>query len=87
MILQERYGRSQNSQDVFLHRSCKCIAKLLLVIRLIVGWVEAMRYPTFCMVCCVSFLKRQLLPCGNAKSEQVGTAQRTGSLTYTRVIL
>ncbi|MEH1833003.1 MAG: hypothetical protein V7L29_13190 [Nostoc sp.] len=35
MILQERYGRSQNSQDVFLHRSCKCIAKLLLVIRLI----------------------------------------------------
>ncbi|WP_373529676.1 transposase [Nostoc sp.] len=33
MILQERYGRSQNSQDVFLHRSCKCIAKLLLVIR------------------------------------------------------
>ncbi|WP_334758264.1 hypothetical protein [Nostoc sp.] len=35
MILQERYGRSQNSQDVFLHRSCKSIAKLLLVIRLI----------------------------------------------------
>ncbi|MEH2247408.1 hypothetical protein [Nostoc sp.] len=35
MILQERYGRSQNSQEVFLHRSCKCIAKLLLVIRLI----------------------------------------------------
>ncbi|WP_231865599.1 alpha-ketoglutarate-dependent dioxygenase AlkB (plasmid) [Anabaena sp. FACHB-709] len=28
MILQERYGRSQNSQDVFLHRSCKCITKL-----------------------------------------------------------
>ncbi|MBW4577022.1 MAG: hypothetical protein KME08_17245 [Aphanothece sp. CMT-3BRIN-NPC111] len=22
MILQDRYGRSQNSQDVFLHRSC-----------------------------------------------------------------
>lgn len=25
MILQERLGRSQNSQDVFVHRSCKCI--------------------------------------------------------------
>ncbi|MEH2449409.1 MAG: hypothetical protein V7K18_27585 [Nostoc sp.] len=59
----------------------------------IICWVEAMRYPTFCMVCWVTlrdlatFLKRQLLPCGNAKSEQVGTAQRTGSPTYTKVIL
>jgi hypothetical protein len=34
--------------------------------------------------CWVSFLKRHVLPCGNAKSEQVGEpAQRSGSPTYT----
>ncbi|MEH2393589.1 MAG: hypothetical protein V7K21_18660 [Nostoc sp.] len=52
----------------------------------IICWVEAMRYPTFCMVCWVTlrdlatFLKRHLLQVGRA-------AQRTGSPTYTKVIL
>ena len=38
MILQERYGRSQNSQDVFVHRSCKCIAKLSTPAKIVEHW-------------------------------------------------